>query len=590
MDYLMHSFPVQLHEVYTDEDGNEHSRPATDSDGNPVFCQEALRQRQTLIERLGLLPPIPGALDQIVQHFGYENVAEVTGRSKRIIRETKGGRERLALQKRSGSANLAETQAFMDDQKRILVFSEAGGTGRSYHADLNARNQRLRVHYLLEAGWKADSAIQGLGRSNRTNQAQPPLFRPVTTNVKGEKRFLSTIARRLDSLGALTRGQRQTGGQGLFREEDNLESPYAKAALRQLYHALYGGQLDCCSLKDFEAYTGLSLTDRSGYLKEDLPPIAQFLNRVLALRIELQNALFEEFEVRLESKIEEAVAAGTYEVGVETLKADSFRILERQTIYTHPQTQAQTHCVKIERKRQAEVLSLSEALNLVERYQGKLVVNERSGRVAIAVPTNSTVTDDGAIVRRVNLIRPTSNEKMSVEQFHASTWQEVSQEKFQKLWQQEVGKAPEFEVDSFYLITGLLLPIWNRLDAEDMRVFRLQTDSGEKLLGRLVHAENIASVYRNLGISETPKMTADEVFQAVWKRKEVVSLVRGWQLRSALIMGNQRLEITGIRQEAEVMWLKAVGCMTEMINWKLRVFIPVNGNSVRIIEKIRQLA
>jgi hypothetical protein len=29
--------------------------------------------------------------------------------------------------------------------------------------------------------------------------------------------------------------------------------------------------------------------------------VAQFLNHVLALRIELQNALFEEFEVRLES-------------------------------------------------------------------------------------------------------------------------------------------------------------------------------------------------------------------------------------------------------------------------------------------------
>ena len=149
MDYLSHSFPVQLHEVYSDEEGNEHSRPVIDSNGNPVFCQEALKQRERLIERLGLLPPIPGALDQIIQHFGYEKVAEVTGRSKRIVRETKGGRERLALQKRSGSANLGETQAFMDDLKPILVFSEAGGTGRSYHADLNARNQRLRVHYLL---------------------------------------------------------------------------------------------------------------------------------------------------------------------------------------------------------------------------------------------------------------------------------------------------------------------------------------------------------------------------------------------------------------------------------------------------------
>ena len=94
------------------------------------------------------------------------------------------------------------------------------------------------MHYLLEPGWKADAAIQGLGRTNRTNQEQPPLFRPIATNVKGEKRFLSTIARRLDTLGAITRGQRQTGGQGLFRTDDNLESPYARAALRQFYRAL----------------------------------------------------------------------------------------------------------------------------------------------------------------------------------------------------------------------------------------------------------------------------------------------------------------------------------------------------------------
>jgi hypothetical protein len=53
----------------------------------------------------------------------------------------------------------------MDDSKRILIFSDAGGTGRSYHAELSARNTRLRVHYLLEPGWKADAAIQGLGRT-----------------------------------------------------------------------------------------------------------------------------------------------------------------------------------------------------------------------------------------------------------------------------------------------------------------------------------------------------------------------------------------------------------------------------------------
>ncbi|MGD9846207.1 MAG: strawberry notch-like NTP hydrolase domain-containing protein, partial [Variibacter sp.] len=195
LDYLAHSFPTQLYEPFTDSEGNLSSRPVY-RDGQPVQSRDAVARRDRLIEKLASLSPVHGALDQIVQRFGTDMVAEVTGRSRRIIRKTGSDRiDRLVVENRAGSANLAETQAFMDDVKRILAFSEAGGTGRSYHAELSVRNRRLRIHYLLEAGWKADAAIQGLGRTNRTNQAQPPLFRPIATNVKAEKRFLSTIAR-----------------------------------------------------------------------------------------------------------------------------------------------------------------------------------------------------------------------------------------------------------------------------------------------------------------------------------------------------------------------------------------------------------
>jgi len=261
LSYLQHSFPVQLYEPFTDSEGNLSSRPVY-RDGQPVECRDAVARRDRLIEKLASLPPVPGALDQIVQRFGTDIVAEVTGRSRRIVRKTStGGIDRLAVENRPASANFAEAQAFMDDQKRILVFSDAGGTGRSYHADLTAKNQRLRVHYLLEPGWKADAAIQGLGRTNRTNQLQPPLFRPISTDVKAEKRFLSTIARRLDTLGAITRGQRQTGGQGLFRPKDNLESHYARDALRQLYLLLVRGKVEGCSLQTFENATGLTLME-----------------------------------------------------------------------------------------------------------------------------------------------------------------------------------------------------------------------------------------------------------------------------------------------------------------------------------------
>ena len=214
------------------------------------------------------------------QALDARSLAEITGRSRRVLRIEDARGERLALRSRPASANLAETAAFMNHEKRILVFSMAGGIGRSYHADLGCANTERRIHYLLEPGWRADQAIQGLGRTHRTHQASAPLFRPVATDVKGERRFIATIARRLDSLGAITRGQRDSqtamGGDdtALFRASDNLESLYAKSALRQFYIALWRGQIEGWSLKDFEEATGLKLT-WEGNLKEDLPPMAE---------------------------------------------------------------------------------------------------------------------------------------------------------------------------------------------------------------------------------------------------------------------------------------------------------------------------
>ena len=148
-----------------------------------------------------------------------------------------------------------------------------------------------------------------------------PCSGPSRHQCEGEKRFLSTIARRLDSLGAITRGQRQTGGQGLFRPEGNLESPYARTALLELYTRAYQGKVEFASLGDFEAATGLRLQARNGSMPDEVPPIATFLNCVLALPIGLQNRFFELFEELLAIRVEAAIVSGIYDSGLETLIA-----------------------------------------------------------------------------------------------------------------------------------------------------------------------------------------------------------------------------------------------------------------------------
>ncbi|MHB8884658.1 MAG: strawberry notch-like NTP hydrolase domain-containing protein [Methylovirgula sp.] len=575
LDYLAHSFPVQLYEPFTDSEGNLSSRPVF-RDGQPVESREAIARRNELIERLASLPPVPGALDQIVQRFGTDLVAEVTGRSRRVVR--KG--DRLIVENRAASANLAETAAFMDDLKRILVFSEAGGTGRSYHAELSARNRRLRVHYLLEPGWKADAAIQGLGRTNRTNQAQPPLFRPIATDVKAEKRFLSTIARRLDTLGAITRGQRQTGGQGLFRPEDNLESHYARDALRQLYLLLVRGKIEDCSLQMFEDATGLKLMDANG-LKDELPPITTFLNRLLALTIDLQGVLFTAFEQLLNAKIEGAIASGVYDVGLETLRAESFVVTDRGAIYTHPATGAETRLLTITERRRNRPVTLDEVLDRLADPRAMLLINERSGRAAVQIPAPSLMLDDGEIERRVRLIRPMEHHHASLKMMDESHWQAADREAFAAAWTREVSEVPEFADSTIHIVAGLLLPIWKRLPNESTRVYRLQTDAGERIIGRRVSPVWAA----NASLTGATTLTPDAAFAALIEGRTVLDLAEGLQLHRVRVMGAHRIELSGFADTMRDR-LRAYGLFSEIISWKLRMFVPTDATGAGVLTKI----
>jgi predicted RNA methylase len=575
LDYLAHGFPTQLYETYTDEEGNILSRPVV-VDGNPVHSREAQERRDNLIEHLAALPPVQGALDQLIQHFGTDRVAEVTGRGRRIVRKVRLAGPVLCVENRPASANLSEAQAFMDDKKQILVFSDAGGTGRSYHADLAARNQRPRVHYLLEAGWKADAAIQGLGRSNRTNQKQPPLFRPVATDVRGEKRFLSTIARRLDTLGAITRGQRQTGGQGMFRPEDNLESVYGRAALRQLYRQISRGQLEFCSLDRFTQTTGLNIIDMDGTLLEQLPSITTFLNRVLALEIGFQNALFERFEELLAGQIESAVAGGTYEMGLETIRAERLRIVNRTRVASHAGTGAETQLYAVERQDRNHPLTLDEALALAAESGGLLLANAQSHRAAVQVRAPNLTLEDGSVERRVRLVRPMERHTLPLAALDDSHWKIVDREDFARLWAEELAHVPEFTTTRFHIVTGLLLPIWKRLPEDNPRVYRFRTEDGERVIGRVVPPEHLGA----LGV-EAPSLSPDEAW-GLLTDGGTVRLADGLALRRSLVMHAQRVELTGFEADS-VPALKALGLMSEIISWRLRLFVPLGDAGSRIL-------
>lgn len=595
LEYLEHAFPVQLQEQYTDQEGNLMSRPVYDPDGNPVMCQDALQMRDQLIGRLAALPPVPAALDQIIHHFGHDEVAEVTGRSRRILRLTDPGGNRLALRTRTPSANLTETAAFMDGQKRILVFSQAGGTGRSYHADASCGNTQRRVHYLLEPGWRADQAIQGLGRTHRTHQVSAPLFRPVATDVKGERRFIATIARRLDTLGAITRGQRDSqsamgNDRSLFRASDNLESAYARAALRTFFLCLWSGNIAGWSVDAFEDATGLKI-QHEGSLKEQLPPMSQFLNRLLALPIDEQNVLFGHLEERIEANIDAAVEAGTYELGVETIRAESMTIGQREHLYRHDRTGAVTELVEIVRRDRLQPMSADEALEasgLAVRpgalsVKGSMrLVNRRSGRAAVLMPAPSQIFDDGGVQARVRLLRPISRDTMAKSELEHSNWMPADEDEWRDVWNSEIEGLPSHRDSRLWLTVGLLLPVWHNLPDENMRVRRLSADCGESLIGRILDARQVDNVQRAFGVNGSFSISREETFRNLLNGGSPMRIGGGLRLARRRIMGSDRIEVEGASGHA-IDVLRRDGCMIEIISYRARAFVPDAGVLDRVM-------
>ena len=594
LGYLMNSFPTQMFEEYTDDDGNLRSRPVMDSAGNPVQNKEAVRQRDALVAEVNQMSIPDGPLEMLFDAFGPEGVAENTGRSRRVVpKKMADGSITRVEERRTLNHRTADVQAFQDGKKRILVFSDAGGTGKSYHADRTEKNQQLRIHYVLQPGWVASNAVQGFGRTHRSNEASAPIYKLVTTNIKGQKRFTSTIARRLDQLGALTKGQRDTGS-GMFGAKDNLETDLAKDSLREFYRRL-GKNL-------IEGVDGMKTLDRLG-LKEKFTDefggfkindnlardISTFLNRILALEVDEQNVVFDAFISIYEMELEAAIQSGTLDTGMENVKADKIEVVDDKVIRKDDNTGSETHYIQAKTYTKPKVVTtIAEMSKRREGFVG--VYRTENGAVRAVFRIADKTTEWGAIQKQYRLVGPNLGAKTNVwnESTLKAKAEEIDKADWQKEWDAEVARVPEYNEDTLHMLTGALLPIWNSLPQEgNTKVKRLITHDGDAYLGRVIDKEQIDSVLHNFSVDRTREVfTAQQVMD-----KAIDNGVRFYltnnrtEIFRSRVSGEWRLEIV---QPYNAWFLRKTypDLIQERIQYRDRFFIPVGEKGVPVLEKI----
>ena len=116
---------------------------------------------------------------------------------------------------------------------------------------------------------------------------------------------------------------------------------------------------------------------------------------------------------------------------------------------------------------------------------------------------------------------------------------------------------------------------------ESTRVYRLQTDAGERIIGRRVSPAWVAASLA----TEAPALTPESAFAAVMDGRTVLELAEGLQLRRARVMSANRIELSGFTDTMRDR-LKAYGLFHEIISWKLRMFVPTDADGAEVLAKL----
>lgn len=213
-------------------------------------------------------------------------------------------------------------------------------------------------------------------------------------------------------------------------------------------------------------------------------------------------------------------------------------------------------------------------------------INSASGKAAlIARRPRHAFDDQGALVLERRILRPAGESWLDEEAHGRSHWVEVSPSDFALAWDAEVATLPATDLRAFFLLTGLLLPIWRDIPGQSPRIYRAVTEEGPTLLGRAL-SEAEAAVIRGRFV-QTDRADPAGLLAAAVEAAQVVDLGQGLSLQRRRVAGRDRLEITGA-DRTTLDWLRGLGCFTEIYQYTLRVFIPYgNGaDSVGVIARI----
>uniref|UniRef100_A0A8C7PVL8 Protein strawberry notch homolog 1 n=1 Tax=Oncorhynchus mykiss TaxID=8022 RepID=A0A8C7PVL8_ONCMY len=565
--------------VSSGEDDDDFNPFKDDSNDSCMTSQDAVEDAQQMkrdlldqLEKLAQDLP-PNTLDELIDELGGpDNVAEMTGRKGRVVSNDDGSisyESRSELDVPVEILNLTEKQRFMDGEKNIAIISEAASSGISLQADRRVKNQRRRVHMTLELPWSADRAIQQFGRTHRSNQVTAPEYVFLISELAGEQRFASIVAKRLESLGALTHGDRRaTETRDLSRF--NFDNKYGRNALEIVMKSIVN--LDSPLVNPPSDFEGdfykeirhgligvglINVEDRSGILSldKDYNNIGKFLNRILGMAVQEQNALFQYFSDTLAAVIQNAKKNGRYDMGILDLGSGDEKVkkIEAKKFLTPGYSTSghvELYTVSVERG-----MSWEDATHAWAEQSGPddgFYVQIRNNK-----KTAILVQEVNSKKRLFLVYRPNTGKQLKLEAYTdiKKKCKKVLSDDAKQHWIDQYKSSAEIcahaywrgnckkasvglqcEVGlrcrTYYVLCGSVLSVWTKVEGVlasvsgtnvKMQIVRLRTEDGQRIVGLIIPANCVSPLTNILSSSDQSQQLAVQQ-QQKWQQLHPQSL------------------------------------------------------------------
>jgi len=319
----------------------------------------------------------------------------------------------------------------------------------------------------------------------------------------------------------------------------------------------------------------------------ELREVNKFLNRILSLECHEQNAVFDGYAERLHIATEKAILEGTLDKGLENYRADRVVLKEVHDIRVDETTGATTKYYNLTAYDKIKPLKFEEVPTENLAFMG-FYQNKNTGAVRAVFQTSSTTDEHGDVIANCRLTGQDSNEYMPKDRL-TSSWNELTPETAENLWNNAIAELPEFRTSNLHLIGGTVLPVWDKLPTENVRIYRVLTTDGDMLIGRVIPEELIDSTLDKLGATrEKEKIETADLIKRI-KSGDTVYLDNNWRIVQKRVSNEQRIEVIGAGYLHSKLLIKK-GAFTERIGYQTRYFIPAEKDTTKILDEVLKIS